>query len=97
MAAVMDFIRAAFPWITIGLAIAVFMVMNVKDGKNADDERSLKDRVLGNSLFLFPSIAFFLVGIMEFADHDKGSGTTWFVLGVCFLVLRLVKGDTEEK
>lgn len=81
MNAVFDFVKAALPWIVIGLVL-VLTIVSLGTGKKAEIRKSM----------LWPAGGMFLVSLMEFADHNKSSATTWLVLGCVFFIL-----STAEK
>ena len=43
MEAVLDFLLAALPWLTIGLVLAVFFARNARNGKKETDEKPKDD------------------------------------------------------
>lgn len=85
MNAVFDFVKAALPWIVIGLALAM-VIASLSTGR-----QGLKKALL------WPSICMFAVALMEYLDKDTGSATTWFVLGICFIMLSLAEKKKEDK
>lgn len=81
MTAVIDFIRAALPWIAIGFFLAVMASEHnmKKEGRSASTAFKVGK--------MFPSLAFLVVATMEWADGDGSSAGTYCILALTFALL----------
>ena len=87
MTKVLDFIVAALPYIAIGFWVAFTLAK-----KNAEETGREVKMKWGN---YFPSAAMIVVSILEFADKDTSSGTTWLVLAIVFFALSVIQGKKK--
>lgn len=87
MTKVLVFIVAALPYIAIGFWIAFTLAK-----KNAEETGREMKMKWGN---YFPPAAMIVVSILEFADKDTSSGTTWLVLAIVFFALSVIQGKKK--
>ena len=75
---VMLFIKAALPWIAIGLFLAVSVTASQKNKDGSDTEAA---KTL-NKIQWVPAVAFLFVAALEFSDGDTNRATTSLVLAI---------------
>lgn len=103
-----DFFMGAYPYIIIGIVIAVVAVVysKTKHGKRASENgekkqpQSLREWFKSNGMFSV-SLSMYAVGFMMWIDNsDSSNPFTWFCLGSTFLCLgaaELHKKKNNEK
>lgn len=67
----MDFLKAAFPWMIMGIAVAVFAANHIRGKKQADDQDKKKDegnrQAEGMSIGMCMGVLFGTTGICDLA------------------------------
>lgn len=89
MTAIIDFVRAALPWVAIGFFLAAMASeYNMKkEGRSAGMAFKIGK--------MFPALAFLVVAAMEWADGDGNSASTYCILALVFALLSYKKTPKE--
>ena len=80
----------AFPWIAIGLFIALACVQARAKQEGKDLGRAF------SCAAWFPAFVFFVIAISEMQDGDKASGTTWLILGIINIILNFINSEKDS-
>ena len=91
MEAMRDFLRAALPWIAIGLFVAFSI------GREEFRKKGAVPGKLFSAMCWSPIFCFLLVAILEFSSGNKGSATTWLVLGIVNAGMNFANRRKAEK
>ena len=92
METILIFIRAALPWVAIGLFVGVTL-----SAKNVE-KKGEKPSGLMVLLSWTPLFCFLLVALLELLDGDLSDAAVWLVLGIAnaFLNTRKKSGEQEQ-
>ncbi|MCQ2508117.1 MAG: hypothetical protein MJ097_04945 [Dorea sp.] len=96
MAAVLDFLRAALPWVGIGLFLVISIMKNGIEKTPAGEERDAA-MDFHKKIAPVPSILMFILAVLEYLDKNTTGGTTWLVLAVVFFVLSTLNKPSDKQ
>lgn len=79
-----EFVRAALPWIAIGLFAAVNALLI--------GDKNRRKKMVGklSKLNLVTLVCFIFVAVMEFIDGNMNSGVTFLIIGVVSFVVSIL-------
>ncbi len=96
MAAVLDFLTAALPWVGIGLFLVISIMKNGIEKTPAGQERD-EATAFHKKLAPVPSVIMAVLAVLEFIDKNTTGATTWLVLAVVFFVLGINNKPSDKK
>ena len=79
-----EFVRAALPWIAIGLFAAVNALLI--------GDKNRRKKMVGklSKLNIVTLVCFIFVAVMEFIDGNMNSGVTFLIIGVVSFVVSIL-------